>query len=439
MSTKPSLFVDGDQTTLIMAAYLNDLRTLCYELAGDGTNAPSTAAQVRSNLGAAETGVNTDITSLASGLVLAGAPALDDTSLKVVTAGWVQAKFLQTLEGGSVSNLQLFAETVGNSLQISLVDPTGAALSATNPGWIGFISDYGTYDQSFETVTSALTLTVPAGATLGMVSGRPARLWVLAIRPSGGGVALAVQNCVYDNSTGNAGGYILSVGQGAYPTATASNEEMTSTVAISTSADENAPYSESAHTARPFTVIGCIDITCAVAGTWTGATLHGCRTNPPFRPGEQRAVFYRISGAEDHSASEVIPDDDSIPQTSEGHTASGLTAYAYPYPGCAPDWIEVTVHLGLSTAAAALVIASLYRTGDSGDVRAAARASQPAASGTVWVELTLFEPRTTNSVIDYQTRFGASTAVVVTLNGAASARKLGGSMNSRVRVRSISA
>lgn len=439
MSTKPSLFVDGDQTTLIMAEYLNDLRTLCYELAGDGTNAPSTVAQARANLAAAKTGVNTDITSLASGLVLAGAPALDDSSLKVATTGWAQVNLAQTREGGSVGNIQLFAETVGNSLRISLVDPAGAALSATNPGLIGFISDYGSSDQlSFETITSPLLLTVPAGATLGMVSGAPARLWVLAIKNAAGDVALAVQNCVATyGSSGNEGGYILSVGQ-ASPSATASSYEMTSTTAISGSATGNAVYAANVYSNRAFTVIGCIDITCPTAGTWTGVSPSSYRTNPPFRPGEQRADFQLILGGEEHSASEVIPDDTSIPQTSEGF-ASGLVPHAYAYPGCAPDWVEVTVRLGLSTAAAALVMASLHRATDSGNVRAAARASQPAASGTVWTELTLFEPRNTLSHIIYTVRYGASTAVVVTLNGAAAAGKLGGSMNSRVRVRSISA
>ena len=56
MGTKPGVFVDGSQSTLIMASYLNDLRTLCYELAGDGTNAPATKAAVRSNLGATAVG-----------------------------------------------------------------------------------------------------------------------------------------------------------------------------------------------------------------------------------------------------------------------------------------------------------------------------------------------------------------------------------------------
>lgn len=56
MGTKPGVFVDGSQSTLILASYLNDLRTLCYELAGDGTNAPATKAAVRSNLGATAIG-----------------------------------------------------------------------------------------------------------------------------------------------------------------------------------------------------------------------------------------------------------------------------------------------------------------------------------------------------------------------------------------------
>lgn len=68
MGTKPSVFVDGDQSTLVMASYLNDLRTLCYELAGNGTDAPATIAAVRSNLGFTAVGdaVATAVTAAAA-------------------------------------------------------------------------------------------------------------------------------------------------------------------------------------------------------------------------------------------------------------------------------------------------------------------------------------------------------------------------------------
>ena len=44
----------------------------------------------------AKAGINTDITSLASGLVLSSSPPASDSSLKVPTTAWVQTEFGNT-------------------------------------------------------------------------------------------------------------------------------------------------------------------------------------------------------------------------------------------------------------------------------------------------------------------------------------------------------
>lgn len=436
MSTKPSAFVDGDQSTLIMAAYLNDLRALCYELAGDGTNAPTTAAAVRSNLLAAKSGVNTDISSLASGLVLEGSPASRDASLKVPTTAWTTAEFGNSRFKGCLHNVELSASVAGNSLTVTLrgLGVAAPALSASNLGIVGFPSQLHTSTRpGVFTLANNLVLTVPNGATLGTEAGVAARLWILLVEEGVDGVSLAIQNCWVPVGTS---GYLVSVGQ-ASAAATALADMRTAVTALDTSADAAGVVYGTAGTLKPFMVVGCIDITQATPGVWAAAPDR-VETNPAFLPGQQRAVYNLVDGTLETTASEVIPDDTSIPQVTEGKV-SALAAHAYAYPGCAPDLVEVEVTLNLSTAAAALLMASLYRATDTGNVRVAARATLSTGSGTVQVKLMLIEKRNSLAHLVYYINYGASTAVVVTLNGAAGAQKLGGALHSSVKVRSISA
>lgn len=102
-------------------------------------------------------------------------------------------------------------------------------------------------------ISSALSLVVPSGATLGTVSGVAARLVLLAI-DNAGTVELAVANLAgginFDETT------------------------LISTTAISAAATTaNVIYSTTARSNVPFRVVGFIDITETTAGTWaTGPT-----------------------------------------------------------------------------------------------------------------------------------------------------------------------
>lgn len=100
-------------------------------------------------------------------------------------------------------------------------------------------------------ISAAKSLVVPAGATLGTVSGQSARLAVLAI-DNAGSVELAVVNVAGSTSLDEA--------------------SLISTTAISTSASSaSVIYSAVARTGVPFRVVGFIDITEPVAGTWSAA------------------------------------------------------------------------------------------------------------------------------------------------------------------------
>lgn len=98
---------------------------------------------------------------------------------------------------------------------------------------------------------SQISLVVPAGATLGTSNGQAARLAILAI-DNGGGVELAVVNMA--GST------------------TLDETTLISTTAISAAASSaSVIYSAVARTGVPFRVVGFIDITEPVAGTWSAA------------------------------------------------------------------------------------------------------------------------------------------------------------------------
>lgn len=98
---------------------------------------------------------------------------------------------------------------------------------------------------------AAVSLVVPSGATLGTVSGKADRLALLAI-DNAGTIELAVANL--------AGGLNLD------------ETTLISTTAISGAANSASTiYSAAARANVPFRVVGFIDITQAVAGTWASA------------------------------------------------------------------------------------------------------------------------------------------------------------------------
>lgn len=429
MSTKPSVFVDGDQSTLVMAAYLNDLRTLCYELAGDGTNAPTTAAAVRANLAAAQSGVNGDITSLASGLVLAEAPAARDSSLKVSTTGWAQNEINLTREGASFSNVRLEYSVAAGALTIALKTAAGSDPSTTDPCIFTFQKALGS--EVTVTVEAATSITIPAGATLGTVANAPFRLWVM-MAYIGGTIALCVQQCLEETNP-NVEYRLHSLGHSSSPNIKLTQTLTTAT--LSTAADACVVYSSTFVAGAAFIVLGCAASSGEAApGTWT--VVPTSEMNPAYRPGDVRAQrLFVHPGPIASLTTEQIPDDNTIPQGSEGKdTGWGITLPNYP--GYEPDLLVIRAEIPLSAASAATVSSSIGPA--SGNALAACRCVHAAA-------------QSLNHTISYMERFdrvgapgdslglrfGAGSAVAVTMCGAAGAGKLGGVFRAFMQVMGI--
>lgn len=145
------------------------------------------------------------------------------------------------LHNTASSKIQTLSATVASNALTITLDPTAIDFRSNQPS--------GTINTI--TTSSAISLTVPSGATLGTVNGVAARLAVLAVK-IGGTVALAVVNA---------------------SAARTIDESITiNSTAISTAADSaTAFYSASGGLNLPFRVVGYIDITEATAGTWASA------------------------------------------------------------------------------------------------------------------------------------------------------------------------
>jgi hypothetical protein len=144
--------------------------------------------------------------------------------------------------------IQPITASVGSSALTCTLNPTSLDFRST-PLTSGTINT--------RTVGASISLVVPSTATLGTVSAQQSRLILLAL-DNAGTIELAVVNI--------AGGNNLD------------ETTLISTTALSITSDSaNVVYSTTARTSLPFRVVGYVDSTQAVAGTWVTApsTIQG--------------------------------------------------------------------------------------------------------------------------------------------------------------------
>jgi hypothetical protein len=171
-----------------------------------------------------------------------------------------------TVTGASTFSAQLTANNLVSANATAPIQPITASVAANaltvtlNPTSLNFRSStLGSGTVNTRIVSSAISVTVSSGSTLGTINATASRLVVLAI-DNAGTVELAVVNI----SGGN---------------------QLDETNLISTTAEggagaadsANVIYSTTARTSVPYRVVGFIDSTQATAGTWATApsTIQG--------------------------------------------------------------------------------------------------------------------------------------------------------------------
>ncbi len=133
-------------------------------------------------------------------LVADGGAAGSIANLSALTAQYLAASAV--MFGVNMINGTIKASVASNALTLAIKTLAGADPSASDPVWFAFRdATAGNGDYSVIETTAALSVTVPAGSTLGFSNATPGRIWLVAVN-NGGTVSLAVVNC-YTQSSGN--------------------------------------------------------------------------------------------------------------------------------------------------------------------------------------------------------------------------------------------
>lgn len=172
-----------------------------------------------------------------------------DRTLTVPDADVDLGDVVASTNAGTLQNLGLASSAAANALTIALKTQALSDPVSTSPVKIGFRNTAAaTGDFNIRSITGALDITVPSGATLGFKDSSSDFVWIYAIDNSGT-IELAVSNhAIHDEG------------------------DVHDTVILDTSSDNISPlYSETVRTGVPIRLIGRATVAVTTAGTWTAA------------------------------------------------------------------------------------------------------------------------------------------------------------------------
>lgn len=203
------------------------------------------------------------------------------------------------------TNLRLTGSVSSSALTIALKGNDGNDPSSASPVYVPFRDvTSATGDMVWISVTSATSLVISSGSTMGTTSGVPNRLWVVAFNDSGT-FRLGAINCLTSTAV--------------FPL---QNGIFSSTAEGGAGAADSAGviYTGTAVSSKAMTILGYVESTQATAGTWaTTPSLVQPFTDDVKLPGStvqvQDATPYATYN---NSLTTAIPKDDTIPQSSEG-------------------------------------------------------------------------------------------------------------------------
>lgn len=328
-------------------------------------------------------------------------------------------------------NVQLVASVAANALTIALKGHDGNDHSATNVGYIPFRSlSLPSGAMAVRAVTGALSLTIPAGATIGNVGNdQPIRIWIVAFDD---GVILRLGAiCPLFYVPANA--YAGTGGPTIYPLAPSGRADA---VLIDTAADNSGVfYAAATVSARAYTVLGYLEYT---AGLATAGTYNIAPTNvQPWvvgmpMPGDT-VKFQRNNDGAMVTGTTVTPYDDTIPQVGEGVSVLGLIFYQSSL--CNLNVVSAHV-MGANSNTDSNGTFALHVDGVNAALAATAVGRNGAANSLFDGDLRFaWVPNV--FPVNYRTRFGTDSAGTFTLNGNGGARRYGGRALSYLEVAEI--
>ena len=224
--------------------------------------------------------------------------------------------------GFGLHNGMIKASVAANALTIAIKTLANADAAAADPVRVIFNDEtQATGTPDIISITAANSLVISSGSTMGFQSALAARLWVVLFN-DGGTVRLGAINCRKASSQ------ILSLDEGLLATSTAEGGAGAADSAL-------VFYTGTAVTTKPYKILGYLtwDTGLVTAGTWDAAPTVISQFGPGSKkPGDLVQEVSLTSSATDTSTT-VLPDDDTIPQNTEGEEwAAGTLAFTAKSP-----------------------------------------------------------------------------------------------------------
>jgi hypothetical protein len=220
-------------------------------------------------------------------------------------------------------NLQINCTTASSALSCSVLDRNGNTPSTASPVLLAFRDPTpANGDPVPRAITGPLSITVPAGATLGIVNGQANRIWIAD----------------FDNAGTHVLGVYNSLNSSAPSTVPWDETTPASGTAI-TSGSTNAQtwYTSSAVTTKSFRILGYVESTQPTAGTWSASPSKTQMFGPGVKkPGDIVQIITTINTTQDTTSSTsftVLPHNEiTVTPTSSANLimVDAFTNISYP-------------------------------------------------------------------------------------------------------------
>ena len=300
-----STFTDTNTAAAGTAAMYNGISIRQPTLAAANAGVITTKASTVYIENAPAAGSNETLTNAYALYVDAGKAQFDGDVQVEGTALFNGKTVAPTTDPYLLANLNLSVVMSANAITIALKTDAGTDPSTSDPVYVRFRSaTLATSGTTKVGITSALSLTVSSGSTLGTVSAQAHRLYVGLLNNAG-----TAELFVYNPLSGsNLKGLVES-------------QRISTTSEGGAGAADSAQvaYSTTARTNVAFRIIGFFEATEATAGTWATAAST-VQELQPWMPRTGQVVGSAIATAGTCSGNKTatIPLDDTVPQVGEG-------------------------------------------------------------------------------------------------------------------------
>jgi hypothetical protein len=335
--------------------------------------------------------------------------------------------YVQSLDWTMLNGI-IVASVSSNALTISIKTLAGTDPTATDVVKIPFRNvTPANGDYTVLTLTSAFSLVISSGSTLGAASASPLRIWLVGFN-DGGTFRLGAINCRIGGATPT---QIFGIDEGALASSTAEG-------GAGAADSAGVYYTGTAVASKALCILGYLEWSAGLttAGTWDIVpTTIQLFTKGIKKPGDTVQEVFTVTGVTVRGTNS-IPADDTIPQITEGNFLMSLSFTPKSQANCI--YIVGRPFIGTSSGTSNFLVHALFRDSFADALAATFKVQGGGATGEP--DELLAQQLVLSSTVastSFQSRGATTTSVGIILNGFGAVRVFGGVANSYMRATEI--